>query len=255
MLVALSTQIRAETGHSVKKLTEEKIVTVRLASSPCILHELSSEGTPIVDPEQARDVARWRKAKREHLIKARCSLSARYRADQTTIIAQRLEKLVATSGAAVPTVSVYWPIRGEPDLRPWMHALFQAGVSVALPVAVALAQPLVFREWHPETRMARGLWNIPHPADAEVLVPNVVIAPVVGFDSQCYRLGYGGGFFDRTLATLNPKPLTIGVGYPEAELRTIFPQPHDIAMDWVVTGSGTLRAPSERSPHKPVEQA
>jgi len=248
MLVALSTQRRAETGYSVKNLTEEKYAAVRLASSPCTLHELRSDGTPLVDPEQARDVARWRKAERERLIQARCSLSVRHRAGQTAIIAQRLEQLVATSGAAVPTVSVYWPIRGEPDLRPWMHTLCQAGVSVVLPVAVALAQPLVFREWHPEIRMARGLWNIPYPADGKVLVPHVIIAPVVGFDSQCYRLGYGGGFFDRTLATLNPKPVTIGVGYPEAELRTIFPQPHDIAMDWVVTGSGTLHATTERSP-------
>jgi 5-formyltetrahydrofolate cyclo-ligase len=255
MLVALSTQKRAETGYSVKKLTEEKFAAVRLASSPCSLHELSSDGTPPVDPEQARDVARWRRAERERLIEARCSLSVRHRADQTALIVRRVEKLVATSGAAVPTVSVYWPIRGEPDLRPWMHALSQAGVSVVLPVAVALAQPLVFREWHPEIRMARGLWNIPYPADGEVRVPDVVIAPVVGFDSQCYRLGYGGGFFDRTLATLTPKPLTIGVGYPEAQLRTIFPQPHDIAMDWVVTGSETLDAHSERSPHKPVERA
>jgi 5,10-methenyltetrahydrofolate synthetase len=90
--------------------------------------------------------------------------------------------------------------------------------------------------------MARGLWNIPHPADGKLIVPNVVIAPVVGFDLQGYRLGYGGGFFDRTLARLDPKPLTVGVGYPDAELRTIFPQPHDIPMDWVVTGSGIIYA-------------
>jgi hypothetical protein len=96
------------------------------------------------------------------------------------------------------------------------------------------------------TSAARGLWNIPHPADGKLIVPNVVIAPVVGFDLEGFRLGYGGGFFDRTLARLNPKPLTIGVGYPEAELRTIFPQPHDIPMDWVVTGSGTLYAHIDR---------
>ena len=69
-------------------------------------------------------------------------------------------------------------------------------------------------------------------------MPDIVIAPVVGFDSQCYRLGFGGGFFDRTLATLRPKPLAVGVAYPEAAIRTIYPQPHDIAMDCIVTGSG-----------------
>ena len=214
-----------------------------------MLHELRADGTASVDHEQAGDVARWRKAERESLIGARSALPMQYRSDQADLIAHGLDEIVATSGIARPAVSVYWPIRGEPDLRPWMHALFQSGKRVALPVAIELAQPLVFREWRPDARLARGLWGIPYPADGEVMVPNVVIAPVVGYDQQCYRLGYGGGFFDRTLARLNPKPLTIGVGYPGAALRTIFPQPHDIPMDWVVTGSATLRAPpSERTP-------
>jgi 5-formyltetrahydrofolate cyclo-ligase len=198
-------------------------------------------------PEQIRDVARWRKAERERLIAARCSLAAQYRVDQAVIIAQHLDTIIAAAGPIAPVVSVYWPIRGEPDLRPWMHALSLSGASVALPVAVALAQPLEFRKWRPQARLARGLWNIPYPAEGEVVVPNVVIAPLVGFDQRCYRLGYGGGFFDRTLAQLNRKPLIIGVGYPGGELHTIFPQPHDIPMDWVVTGSGRLRAPIEGS--------
>ncbi|MGC2031498.1 MAG: 5-formyltetrahydrofolate cyclo-ligase [Steroidobacteraceae bacterium] len=225
----------------MKNITGEQFPAAKLASSPCLLDELREDGTPIVDPEQVRDVARWRKAERERLIRARCSLDTQYRADQTLVIARKLEEILAASGLTAPAVSVYWPIRGEPDLRPWTHALSQAGARVALPVAVALAQPLIFREWRPNARLARGLWKIPYPADGELIVPDVVIAPVVGFDHGCYRLGYGGGFFDRTLAQLSPKPLAIGVGYPGAELRTIFPQPHDIPMDWVVTGSGTLQ--------------
>jgi 5,10-methenyltetrahydrofolate synthetase len=205
-------------------------------------NDLQTDGSPSVDPEQARDVARWRKSERERLITARCSLAVQDRMEQTASIAGRLAQIVATSGIAAPAVSVYWPIRGEPDLRAWMHALSQSGVRVALPVAIALAQPLVFREWHPGARLGRGLWNIPYPADGAVIVPNIVIAPVVGFDPHGYRLGYGGGFFDRTLARLDPKPLTVGVGYPYAQLRTIFPQPHDIPMDLVVTGSSTLFA-------------
>jgi 5,10-methenyltetrahydrofolate synthetase len=227
---------------SVKKTEQEELLVVRSASSPCMQHELRADGTPCVDLEQARDVARWRKAERERLIAARCLLAVQDRIDQAAIIAARLTQIVATSGIAAPTVSVYWPIRGEPDLRNWMHALAHSGVCVALPVALALAQPLVFREWRPGARMARGLWNIPHPADGKLIVPNIVIAPVIGYDLQGYRLGYGGGFFDRTLAQMTPKPLTVGVGYPDAELRTIFPQPHDIPMDWVVTGSGSLYA-------------
>ncbi|MGC1524373.1 MAG: 5-formyltetrahydrofolate cyclo-ligase [Steroidobacteraceae bacterium] len=211
-----------------------------VASSPCMLHELGADGTAGVDSEQARDVARWRKAERERLINARVALSVQYRTDQAAAIGQRVEQIIESAGTKAPLVSVYWPIRGEPDLRPWMKALCGSGVRVALPVALALGRPLVFREWRPEARLARGLWNIPYPADGESVIPNVVLAPLVGFDPRCYRLGYGGGFFDRTLAGMNLKPLTIGVGYPDGELRTIFPQSHDIPMDWVATGSGAI---------------
>jgi 5-formyltetrahydrofolate cyclo-ligase len=226
----------------MKEADREDCLVVRAASSPCMLHELREDGTPSVDPEQVRDVARWRKAQRERLIAARSSFAVQDRKNQAAIITGRLAQIVATSGIAAPAVSVYWPIRGEPDLRAWMHELFQSGVRVALPVARALAEPLVFREWRPGARLAQGLWDIPHPADGKLIVPNIVIAPVVGFDHQGYRLGYGGGLLNRTLARLDPKPLTIGVGYADAELRTIYPQPRDIPMDWVVTGSGTLYA-------------
>jgi 5,10-methenyltetrahydrofolate synthetase len=198
-----------------------------------------------MDPAQARDVARWRKVERERLIKARSLLAVEYRASQAVLMAQGLDQVIAMSRVTAPVVSVYLPIAAEPDLRPWMTRLFQSGIGVALPVAIALAQPLTFREWHPQARLARGLWNIPYPAEGRLVLPNIVIAPVVGFDSQCYRLGFGGGFFDRTLAALNPRPLAIGIGYPEAAIRTVHPQPHDIPMDWIVTGTETLRAPGK----------
>lgn len=221
----------------MKTTTDNGMYTGTPASSPCMLHELQPDGTMPVDRGQARDLARWRKAERERLIAARGLLSPEYRSQQTLAIAASIELILADSPITVPTVSVYWPIRAEPDLRPWMHALSQRNVRVALPLAIDLRQPLNFREWRPHTQLARGLWNIPYPADGEIVNPDVVIVPVVGFDARCYRLGYGGGFFDRTLAILSPKPLVIGVGYPGAALRTIYPQPHDIPMDWIVTGS------------------
>ncbi len=205
------------------------------ASPPCSLHELGADGTPRVDPAQARDVARWRKAERERLLAQRSALTVEYRAQQALAIAQALDRILASAPGT--TVSVYWPIRAEPDLRPWMQTLSRAGMRIALPVALALGQPLVFRDWHPQARLARGLWKIPYPADGAQVTPDIVIAPLVGFDGGCYRLGYGGGFFDRTLATLSPKALAVGVGYPSAALRTIYPQPHDVPMDWIVTGS------------------
>jgi 5-formyltetrahydrofolate cyclo-ligase len=208
---------------------------VRPASSACSLHELGPDGRPCVDPEQARDVARWRKVERERLIAARSALTEEYRQEQTRAIARAVEKILASISS--PALSVYWPIRGEPDLRAWMGALSRQGMRVALPVAIALGQPLVFREWRPHAKLARGLWGIPYPADGAEVVPSVVIAPLVGYDPMCYRLGYGGGFFDRTLAMLLPKPVAIGIGYPGAALSTIYPQPHDVPMDWIVVGS------------------
>jgi 5-formyltetrahydrofolate cyclo-ligase len=202
---------------------------------PCFLHELGPSGVPGLDPRQARDVARWRKAERDRLIGARLGLCGDHRAAQTLAIAGDLSPLIPTAPGTV--ISVYWPIKAEPDLRPWMHAMWERDVRIALPVAIAMGHPLMFREWRPNARMARGLWKIPYPADGAEVVPSVVLAPVVGFDKDCFRLGYGGGFFDRTLARFTQKPLVIGVGYPSALIPTIFPQPHDIPMDWVVTGA------------------
>jgi 5-formyltetrahydrofolate cyclo-ligase len=187
------------------------------------------------DRVSGADVARWRKAERERLLAERMALSVEYRTEQGLGISQALDRIIASVPGT--TVSVYWPIRAEPDLRPWMHALSQAGMRIALPVALALGRPLEFREWHPHARLAHGLWKIPYPADGAPVSPDIVIAPLVGFDGGCYRLGYGGGFFDRTLAALSPAPVAIGVGYPSAALRTIYPQPHDVPMDWIVTGS------------------
>lgn len=204
------------------------------ASAPCLLHELGVDGRPGVDAEQARDVARWRKVERERLIAMRQALAADYRDAQALAIARDLDGLLPRGS---PIVSLYWPIRGEPDLRPWMHSLSGRGIRVALPVVVARGRPLEFREWHPNARLARGVWKIPFPADGAVVTPDVAIAPLVGFDRECYRLGYGGGFFDRTLASLEPRALAIGVGYPQSELPTIFPQPHDVPMDWIVTAA------------------
>jgi 5,10-methenyltetrahydrofolate synthetase len=212
-------------------------------SPPCLMHELGAGGGVGVDPVQARDVARWRKAERERLIAARMALPAELRATQTQAMAEDLDRLIPEGAGTI--VSVYWPIRAEPDLRRWMRARRAGGTRIALPVALELGRPLVFREWHPDAPMARGLWQIPIPADsAPAVVPTVVIAPLVGFDAGCYRLGYGGGFFDRTLAAIAGKPLVIGVGYSITAIPTIYPQPHDIPMDWIVTG---LAPPVQRS--------
>jgi 5,10-methenyltetrahydrofolate synthetase len=213
------------------------------ASPPCLAGEVAPDyfDPMAVDPDQARDVARWRKAERARLRTERQALSVEDRAAAGAALARHLRGVLSTrfEGAQGRVVSAYWPIKGEPDLRPLMAELHRAGVTVCLPIVEQKAAPLVFRRWTPETRMVRGDWNIPvPPPDAEVLIPDIVVAPLVGWDGAGFRLGYGGGYFDRTLAALAPRPFTIGIGFQSSRLSSIYPQPHDIPLDIIQTEEG-----------------
>ncbi len=213
------------------------------SSPPCYAAEVAPEYfDPLaVDPEQARDVARWRKAERTRLRDARLALSVAERKEIGAALAGHLRQMLQDhfGGAQGNVFSAYWPIKGEPDLRPLMAELHQAGVTVALPLVETRAAPLIFRRWTPETRMVRGDWNIPvPPPDAHVVTPDIALAPLVGWTADGYRLGYGGGYFDRTLAALAPKPFVIGIGFQSAQLKTIYPQPHDIPLDLILTETG-----------------
>lgn len=213
------------------------------SSPPCYAAEVAPEYfDPLaVDPEQARDVARWRKAERTRLRDARLALSVAERKEIGAALAGHLRQVLQDhfGGAQGNVFSAYWPIKGEPDLRPLMAELHQAGVTVALPLVETRAAPLIFRRWTPETRMVRGDWNIPvPPPDAHVVTPDIALSPLVGWTADGYRLGYGGGYFDRTLAALAPKPFVIGIGFQSAQLKTIYPQPHDIPLDLILTETG-----------------
>jgi 5-formyltetrahydrofolate cyclo-ligase len=198
---------------------------------PCFMHEVDQ-----VDPQQRADVLRWRKAERERLLKQRLEIPSDVRRRHEKLIAGNLEQVIGDASGL--TISAYWPFRGEPDLRDLLQQLASCGGRTALPVVVGRGQPLVFRAWAPGEPLQRGVWNIPVPHGIEVVVPDVVIAPVVGFDRDCYRLGYGGGFFDRTLSTMPNTPRVFGVGYSQAAIATIYPQPHDVPMNLVVTEDG-----------------
>ncbi len=213
------------------------------ASSPCMAHEIDpSYFDPLgVDPLQVRDVTRWRKAERARLLEERRALGVEgLRAASEALARHAGAALEARiGGARGGVVSVYWPIKSEPDLRPLMTSIVGLGLRVVLPLVETKQAPLTFREWTPATRMARGDWNIPvPPPDAPICTPDLSLVPLVGWDGVGYRLGYGGGYFDRTLAALTPRPFTIGVGFQAARLDTIFPQPHDIPMDAIVTEAG-----------------
>lgn len=207
------------------------------ASPPCFMHELDPDFR-VAELEAWSDVKRWRKAERARLIEARLAVPADARAAMARLIAQGLDALVGD--VAGKMVSLYWPFRGEPDLRPWLASVNERGGRTALPIAIALGEPLVFKPYAPGDELERGVWNIPIPASGPEVIPDIVISPLVGFDGFNYRLGYGGGFFDRTLAALPRKPLVIGVGYQIARVPTIYPQPHDIAMDHIVTEAGRV---------------
>ncbi len=183
--------------------------------------------------DQTPGTAAWRKAMRTEFIEARQAVpvAARHAADAR--LAERLDALLGDVKGR--TVSLYWPFRGEPDLRKWAAACHDRGAALALPVVVAKATPLTFRRWTPGDKLEKGVWNIPIPPDsAETLAPDIVIAPVVGLDAAKYRLGYGGGFFDRTLEKLRADGHTaraVGVGYEQQRMETIHPHEHDIPMD------------------------
>ena len=205
------------------------------ASPPCFLHELDPDYRPPADRDAMAwaDVARWRKAERARLIEARLAIPADVRAAMAQEIAAGLDAAIGDLSGRL--VSLYWPFRGEPDMRPWMASVIARGGAVALPIVVEKAQPLIFRAYRPGDRLEKGVWNIPVPAEGDPVLPDVVIAPVVGVDPQNYRLGYGGGFFDRTLAAMPRKPMVIGIGYEMQRIPTIYPQAHDIPMDRIVT--------------------
>ncbi len=205
-------------------------------SPPCFLHELDPSIGGIADAETERDVTRWRKAERARLIAARQAIpvSARTSAD-AEIAAELTRRLGDPSGR---TVALYWPFKGEPDLREWAAEMRVSGARMCLPVVVQKASPLIFRAWTGAEKLERGVWNIPIPPEkAPEVVPDVVISPVVGFDPGNYRLGYGGGFYDRTLAGLRAaghRPRVIGVGFTLQRIPTIYPQPYDVALDEAV---------------------
>lgn len=220
------------------------------ASPPCMGAEVDpAHFDPLgVDTEQARDVARWRRAERTRLGGLREGLGQAGRAQVSDRIAGHLGKVLATRGVERGCVlSGYWPMKREPDLRPVLADLHRAGVTIALPVVETRAASLVFRRWTPGTRMVRGDWNIPvPPPEAEVLTPDIALAPCLGWDGACFRLGWGGGYFDRTLAAFVARPLTLGIALSAARLPTIFPQPHDIPLDLILTEDGVAAERTDR---------
>lgn len=200
--------------------------------------ETTQDREPDRDPTWDR-VRAWRRETRGELIARRVAIP---RADKLF--------LRPVIGGQIPLhfpelrhacIGFYWPFKGEIDLRHLLRDFLGLGAEAALPVVVEKGRAVEFWAWHPGMKLARGIWNIPVPAERRPVRPTALLVPLVGFDDSGYRLGYGGGYYDRTLAELDPRPLTIGVGYACGRLPTIFPQPHDIPLDAIVTEAGVTR--------------
>lgn len=188
---------------------------------------------PLPDPNDWEAIRRWRVACRTLLIKERLSIGKAGRQQCQQDISASLMEMLAGMGPGC--IGFYWPIKGEFDLRGLVAELIDLGWSAALPVIEEPGTPLKFCQWHPDTKLVPGVWNIPVPQQRIGVAPSVLLVPLVGFDSANFRLGHGGGYYDRTLASLENRPLAIGVGLEGCRLDTIYPQRHDIAMDRIVT--------------------
>lgn len=197
---------------------------------------------PRPDADSGTTIAAVRQNLRKTRIAAREALPAADRVLLTARIEDHLDALLDTLGPT--TVAFCWPWRGEVDLVPWARRWLAANPErqMALPVVRTPGEPMIFLRWHPEVPMETDHHGIPIPAGTEILQPELILVPLNVFDAAGYRLGYGGGYFDRTLAALQPAPLCVGVAFELARVDSTFPQPHDQPMDWIVTEIGAARA-------------
>lgn len=181
----------------------------------------------------------WRRSERQRLLALRTGVPPAERRRWGDKIEATLRVLLSERTGT--RLGVYWPFQAEFDPRPLIDWLTAQGSAVALPCVVDKQGPLEYRAWQPGEPLVDGVWNIPIPEKREIVVPDAVLAPLVGFDQQCYRLGYGGGYFDRTLAALFPRPLAIGIGFELSNIETIYPQSFDMPMDIIVTEEESRR--------------
>nr|WP_144827526.1 5-formyltetrahydrofolate cyclo-ligase [Cupriavidus gilardii] len=184
-------------------------------------------------PDTASDDTR--RSLRRALLERRANLTGRGHADRCidAALAELLDWL------PVRCLGFYWPVQHEFDARAvvarWLAG--SPGREAALPVVSRPAAPLDFHRWQPDTPMREGRYGIAVPDGTPAVQPDALLIPCVGFSARKFRLGYGGGFYDRTLAALPGKPVAIGVAYEACRVE-LAPAEHDIPMDWLVTESG-----------------
>lgn len=167
---------------------------------------------------------------RERCLAAREAAPLPLRAAAATRLYARLMHLTGR------TIAGYLPIGSEVDPTGAMRALSR-GNRICVPVVTAKGAPLRFREWTPGCALEEGAFGVPVPTEGGWRVPDVVVVPMVGFDPSGARLGYGGGFYDRTLAGL-PDALVVGLALDAQQVPQIPRGPHDVILPWIVTDKG-----------------
>ena len=182
-----------------------------------------------------------RAALRTKLIAARLALTDRLeRAVQLQSVLR-----VWLVGRREASIGAYWPIKGEFDPLPALYRWTEGapdGVTrrIGLPVADRETRQLRFHVWYPGCPTELDAYDIPKPKDTEEFAPEILVVPCLGFGPGGVRLGYGGGFFDRTLASLNPRPVTVGVSFTHGFLPLLRSSPQDLPLDAMLTEDGVM---------------
>lgn len=186
--------------------------------------------------------ARTKLSLRESVLARRSGLSAEYRDGAAASLVHHVLSLPGMGEAR--TVSGFLAIRDEIDLMPAMDALSARGRRIVLPVMSGKGRPLIFRAWEPGAPLEKGSLGtrVPGPG-AETGVPDILLVPLLAFDRSGYRLGYGGGYYDRTLEELRAtrEILAAGIGFDEQEVDSVPREAHDQRLDWMVTPSGAYQ--------------
>lgn len=216
--------------------------------------------------DRSSDRSNDKSGKRKALIEERINLPDRL---QRADLLQRVMR-IWLFGRSDTVIGAYWPIKGEfdplPALYRWQEdaTLNESSQSesslqqepraqlatesiasrsprkIGLPVVNKVHKTLTFHAWYPGCPMEEDAYGIPKPKDTEVIVPTLLFVPCVGYGPGGYRLGYGGGFYDRTLAILQPRPVTVGLGYTNGWLPDLEPQAHDIPLDALLNDNGVV---------------
>ena len=203
---------------------------------------------------------------RRDLIEQRLNLPDRL---QRADLLQRVMRIWLV-GREDAVIGAYWPIKGEFDPLPALYRWQEDAIlsqesegnqglalegraeaatenianrsprKIGLPVVNKVHKTLTFHAWYPGYPMEEDAYGIPKPKGTEIIVPTLLFVPCVGYGPGGFRLGYGGGFYDRTLATLQPKPFTVGLGYSHGWLPDLAPEPHDVALDAILNDKGVV---------------